>query len=122
MTRPIKEKTIRGHVYSGAFIPASIACQIAYKLAKIISGSSEDVMKLIVSKDDNLILEILSYTLRDNSSINKATFDSIYTGNLGELLEALQFAIEVNFGDFLPQEVFGPLKDNLPKAEEFMAL
>lgn len=123
MTKSIEEKTIRGHVYSGSFIPASEACVIAYKLAKIINGNSEDVMKLIASeglenKQNHLMLSILSYTLRDNAAINKATFDSIYTGNLGELLEALQFAIEVNFGDFLPGEGFGLLKEKPHKEEK----
>ena len=118
MTKELKEKKIKGHIYTGKFIPASEACLIAYKLAKIMSSNEADVMQLISSKEDNLILDILSYTLRDNGAINKATFDGIYTGNLGELLGALQFAIEVNFGDFLPGEGFGLLKNNSSQAEQ----
>jgi hypothetical protein len=99
-TKELKEITINEHVYGGQYIPASEAVVIAYQLASILGGNS-DIKPLIASGDDNLIFKILAHTTRDKAGINKANFDKIYTGNLGELIQALQFVVEENFGDFL---------------------
>lgn len=113
-TKEILPKEINGHLYTGQYIPASEAVVIAYKLVSIISGNG-DVMPLIATKNDNLILKILSYTLRDGSAINEANFDNIYTANLGELVAALKFLVEANFGDFLRESGIGSLSENLNK-------
>ena len=110
-TKEITAKEIKGHKYTGQYIPASEAVVIAYKLVSVMSGNG-DVMPLIASKNDNLILSILSYTLRDGSAINEANFDNIYTANLGELVAALKFVVEANFGDFLQENGIGLLSEN----------
>jgi hypothetical protein len=105
-TKEITPREINGHVYKGQYIPASEAIIIAYKLVSVMSGNG-DVMPLITSKNDNLILSILSYTLRDEAAINEANFNNIYTANLGELVAALKFVVEANFGDFLLENGIG---------------
>ena len=104
--KEITPKKISGHDYKGQYIPASEAVVIAYKLVSILSGSS-DVMPLITSKENNLILDIFSYTLRDGAAINKDNFDNFYKANLGELVSALQYVVEANFGDFLQENGIG---------------
>lgn len=104
--KEIAPKKINGHDYKGQYIPASEAVVIAYKLVSILSGSG-DVMPLITSKESNLILDIFSYTLRDGAAINKDNFDNFYTANLGELVSALQYVVEANFGDFLQESGIG---------------
>ena len=108
MTKAITPKTINDQVYTGSYIPATEACSIAFKLLKLFNGSV-DAAAIIEGKDSNLMLSILSHTLRGDMAINNATFDTIYTGNLKELMEALQFAVEVNFSDFLQASGIGML-------------
>jgi hypothetical protein len=115
ITKEIEPKTILGHKYTGTYIPASEACLIAFKLASFLSGSNMNIEELIGQNDNNLILKILSRTLRDGVAINKAGFDSTYTANLMELIEALKFVIEVNFGDFLQVSGIGSLNEQLNK-------
>ena len=112
-TKTIAPKTINGQVYTGSYIPATEACSIAFKLLKLFNGTIDnggiDAAAIIEGKDSNLMLSLLSHTLRGDMAINKATFDTIYTGNLKELMEALQFAVEVNFADFLGADGIGIL-------------
>jgi hypothetical protein len=115
-TETITSKTIKGHEYTGQYIPASKACLIAFKLINIMSGKS-DVENLISSGEDNLILKVLSYTLRDGRGINESNFDKIYTGNLGELLEALKYSVEANFSDFLGGKLTGFLQGDQEKVQ-----
>jgi hypothetical protein len=76
----------------------------------VLSDGMSSIAKLHeLDKDGGLILEILSHTVRDDMAINEATFDNIYTGNLGELFEALKIVIEFNFADFLQAEGIGSL-------------
>jgi hypothetical protein len=107
-TNQLKETTINNHVYKGQYIPASKAILIAYQLASL--GSNGDIKNLLASGDDNLILQILSCTTRDDEAVTKANFDKIFTGNLNELLLLLQFVIAENFGDFLQKSGTGLLK------------
>lgn len=117
MTNELKEKTINGHVYKGQYIPASKAVVIAYQLASILGGNG-DIGPLLTSGDDNLILKILSCTIRDDEAVNKVNFDKIYTGNLSELMQILQFVIEENFGDFLQESSIGLLKAGAQKVTQ----
>lgn len=114
MTKELTPKTINGHVYQGQFIPASEAVLIAYQLASILSGNG-DIKSILASLDDNLMLKILAHTTRDEAGINKANFDKIYTGNLSELMQALKFVVEENFGDFLQESGIGLLNTQSPK-------
>lgn len=114
-TKKIESKIISEHQYTGHYIPASEACAIAFKLVSFLSGNNTDIKGLIGQRDNNLVLDILSYTSRDGMAINQVTFDDIYTGNLMELIEALKFAIEVNFGDFLQGNGIGLLSEQLNK-------
>ena len=114
-TKSIESKTINAHQYTGHYIPASKACAIAFKLASFLSGGNTDVTGLIGQKDNSLILDILSHTLRDGVSVNHATFDDIYTGNLKELAEALMYAAEANFADFLRESDIGSLSEKWGK-------
>lgn len=114
-TKAIESKTINGHKYTGDYIPASKACGIVFKLASFLSGNNTDVAGLIGQKDNSLILDILSHTLRDERVINHSTFDDIYTGNLKELMEALRYVSEANFADFLLSDGIGSLSEKLNK-------
>jgi hypothetical protein len=116
-TKTIANKTIKGHEYAGRYIPASEACDIAYELATIMTGNN-GIQKLAFSGENNLILKILFYTTRDGVAINEATFDTIYTGNLGELFEAVKYSVEANFSDFLEGGGFGLLATKEIKAQQ----
>jgi hypothetical protein len=115
MIKALKAKTINKHIYKGEYIPASEAVIIAYKLATILKGDG-DIEQLLTYGDNNLMVKILSFTTRNNEAINKENFDKIYTGNLSELMQALQFVVEENFGDFLQESGIGLLSTKAPKA------
>jgi len=117
MIKALKEKTINKNVYKGEYIPASEAVIIAYKLATILQGGG-DVEQLLTHGDSNLMVKILSFTTRNNEAVNKENFDKIYTGNLSELIQALQFVVEENFGDFLQKNGIGLLNTKTPKAKK----
>ena len=121
-TKAITPKTINGHVYTGSYIPATEACFLGVKLlmlfTRVNDNSNIDATAIIEGKDSNLMLSILSHTLRGDMAINNATFDTIYTGNLKELMEALQFAVEVNFSDFLQASGIGSLSAKTSKVTE----
>jgi hypothetical protein len=115
-TKTIANKTIKGHEYTGQYIPASKACSLAYQLITVMNGAN-DIKNLMGSGEDSLILSILSCTLRDGGAINDATFDKIYTGNLGELFEALKYSVEANFSDFLGGKLTGFLQGDQEKVQ-----
>jgi hypothetical protein len=105
-----KSFTIKGHSYTTNSIPARKAVGIAYRLVGVLADGMSSISKLYeLDSDGKLILEILSHTIRDDMAINEATFDNIYTGNLGELLEALKVVVEFNFADFLQGSGIGSL-------------
>ena len=63
-----------------------------------------------------MILEILAQTKRDDVVINKLTFDQFYTGNIGEMMEALFVSMTVHFKPFFSQgKLFGILTENANK-------
>lgn len=110
-----KSFTIKGHSYITNSIPARKAVGIAYRLIGVLSDGMSSIAKLYeFDKGGELILEILSHTVRDDMAINEATFDNIYTGNLGELFEVLKIVVEFNFADFLQAEGIG----NLAKTDQ----
>jgi hypothetical protein len=103
------KKTIMGHEYACTLFPAMKAYKLVRKLFSILAAEN-NIDKLIeVDEDGQLILEILSDTVRDDLAITKGTFDNIYSGNLKELIEALKFVVEVNFSDFLGEGGIGNL-------------
>lgn len=120
-----ERKTINGNEYEIRYLPAMKNWQLGIKLSKIIGVSLSDIGELL-SDDDNsasikaiyniinslyendrdsaLILEILSYTTRNGVAINSNTFNSLYTGNIHEMLEALFETLKFQFNHFLSQE------------------
>lgn len=109
-------KEIKGHNYVATLFPAMQAYLMSRELIGIFT-SKDPVGKLCeVDKDGELILKLLSSTTRDDLSINKATFDNIFTGNLVEMVEALKFVFEVNFKDFFQVSTIGDLTDQAKAA------
>lgn len=121
-TKTIEAKTINGHQYTGYHLPALKACGIAFKLAGFLNGTNVNIERLIEQEENNLILGILSETMRDGVAINAVTFDNMYQGNLGELVAAVQFAVEANFSDFLQVEGIGFLGEKINLAKEKTAI
>jgi len=123
-----KTKTITGMVngescdveYEVTQFPAMQGVRIAVRLAKMFGGGvgdagvqTGDIMNMDVGKvvgaivgnldaeeTSRLIAELLSKTSRKGVHLNTETIDKIYSGNYMELLKALQFVLEVNFGGF----------------------
>ena len=109
-------RDILGHKYVCSLFPAMHAYKLARKLFSVIVAPN-NIDKLIeIDSDGELILELLSECIRDDLAINRATFDTIFTGNLKELVEALKFVIEVNFGDFFGEGGIGALTDQAKAA------
>ena len=81
-----------------------------------------------LDKEDavELILELLASTTRVDPKTNqrqdvgqdRSLFDTVYAGNLGELLRALQFAMEVSLGSFFGESAIGGL---LARADKVMS-
>ena len=65
-----------------------------------------------------MILEIMSQTMRDGKAINKTTFDEFYTGNMSEMLEALIATINVQFKNFLEETLRSGVLSTLGKATQ----
>lgn len=113
-----KTFTVKGHNYTTNSIPARKAVGIAYRLVGILADGLNSISKLYeLDSDGKLILEILAHTIRDDMAINEATFDNIYTGNLGELFEALKVVVEFNFADFLQEGGIGSLASKAANAK-----
>ena len=101
MMTKTETKEIMGHKYISTLFPAMQGYLLARKLLDIFI-SKEPIAKLCeVDKNGELILELLSNTVRDEQVINAGSFNSIYTGNYKEMMGALTFVFEVNFKDFL---------------------
>lgn len=111
-------KEIMGHKYITTLFPAMQGYLLARKLLDIFVNK-EPVAKLCeVDKNGDLILELLSSTVRDDQVINAGSFNNIYTGNYKEMMGALTFVFEVNFKDFLAVSDTG---ENLQPLAEIMA-
>lgn len=121
-----KTKTICGHQYEVTQFPAMIGLRKAIKLSKIIgpgigkavgdSGSIANIMDgeinigdAVASLVDRLdehsttafILELFSMTHRERKDLSAdANFNEAFTGNYGEMVQALSFILEVNYGSF----------------------
>lgn len=118
-----KEKTIDGHEYQVTQFPAMHGMKIAVSLAKLLgsglsgalgSGSAEKILEMDVSAIANgifekldedetpkLVLRLLSNTHRDRKEMNENNFNTAYAANYGELVKALKFVLEVNYGGFM---------------------
>ena len=101
MMTKTETKEIMGHKYISTLFPAMQGYLLARKLLDIFINK-EPIAKLCeVDKSGELILELLSNTVRDEQVINAGSFNSIYTGNYKEMMGALTFVFEVNFKDCL---------------------
>lgn len=78
-------------------------------LSKLLDSdiNLSDVVKELVGQLDedrvvNLVADLMASTHRDGKDMsNLAEFDAAYAANYGELFRALQFVLEVNYGNFL---------------------
>lgn len=136
------KKTINGHKYEIGYLPAMANANLFIKFSSYIGGSLPDFLSVFkgTSTESNIdlsaigeginkimkslhvndpegeiLLEILSQTLRDGRTINRNTFNEFYTGNISEMVEALYESIMVHFKDFLPID---KLPGNLTKKEK----
>lgn len=101
MSAKTESKEIMGHKYVCTLFPAMQGYLLARKLLDIFV-SKEPITKLCeIDKSGELIIELLSNTVRDEQVINTGSFNKIYTGNYKEMMSALAFVFEVNFKDFL---------------------
>lgn len=91
-------------------------------LSKIGNAISEFMTALYKNDSKNeLILEIMSQTMRNGKAINKSNFDEFYTGNVEEFIEALVQSVVSHFSPFLPMDLIsGFLKapESLEKMDE----
>lgn len=134
MTMEIFKTTIKGHRYEIGHFPALYNTSLAINFNACIGCSFGDFFSLFMNEggkdfknvgegihkimcslqvnDPNreLLLEILSQTKRDDIAINRTTFDQFYTGNIGEMMEALFTSIRVHFSPFFSEgNLFGAL-------------
>jgi hypothetical protein len=118
-----KEKTIDGHEYQVTQFPAMQGIRNAITLAKLFgssiggaigAGSVSEVMNMDISgmvagifekldetETTKLILKLLSNTHRNRQEMNEVNFNNAYAANYGELVNALKFVLEVNYGGFM---------------------
>ncbi len=116
------EREINDVPYTVEHFPAMKGMRIAVRLAKTFgggigeaaAGGVESVMDMDIAavvqgitsnldeeETPKLILELMANTERNGVKITKEVFDKVYAANYGELLKALQFVLEVNFGGFI---------------------
>jgi hypothetical protein len=70
---------------------------------------------------DAFVKEILQYTHRDGQKVD-AYFETAFSGNYGELFEALYHTCKVNFGPFFAKRLGGWLSGLAPLLEKATAL
>lgn len=122
-----KNKTINGHEYTVTQFPAMHGLRMAVRLFKVVGpglgkalsagsltdlmskdlgdGSLGDAISALVGNLDadgtpQMILDLLSSTHRDRREMTQNEFNTAYAANYGELIEALKFVLEVNYGGF----------------------
>lgn len=124
-TTRIETKNINGNEYEIRYLPAIKNWQLGIKISRIVGVSLSDLGGLLTDEDNSafinaiykivnslyendrdcaLILEILSGTTRNGVAINSNTFNTIYTGNMHEMIEALFETLKFQFNHFLSQE------------------
>ena len=131
-----KEREINGHKYAVMQFPAMTGLRYAIKLVKMIGPSlaktadgagslsslmDKDLSSMSVSGaveslterlDDvgtaQFILDLFQSTHRDGVILNQGNFDSAFSANYGEMLKALAFVLEVNYGGF-----FGAIREGI---------
>lgn len=123
MNKLIK-KTIKGQSYEIGHLPALANTALFIKFTSYVGSSLSDfftmfgnnsdmasigeginkLMKSIYVNDPNgeIILEIMSQTMRNGVPINRDTFNQFYTGNISEMTEALMESLMIHFKPFLP--------------------
>lgn len=131
-----KTRDINGHAYEVTEFPAVRSLRIAIRLAKLIgpglgravgeagvSGimdgklSIGDAVQALTDRLDEvattqLVLDLFAMTHRDRRALDsEAAFNDAFTGRLDEMLAALKFVLEVNFGGF-----FGAVGAGIGKA------
>jgi hypothetical protein len=119
---------INDHDYEISYLPAFYNYRLWLKFTSYIGSSFSDFLnisegngaplgegfnKLVSSLYVNdprgeIIINILSQTKRDGVPITSENFDRFYTGNIGEMMEALVHSIKVHFTPFFtPLSLFG---------------
>jgi hypothetical protein len=91
---------------------------VGAKLGSGFIGKAASALVTQLHREDivELILSILADTTRidpdkkERQAVSDgAVFDAVYAGNLGELVGAVRFALEVNLGDFFAASGIGGL-------------
>jgi hypothetical protein len=99
-----------------AFEGLTTLADIGSKLGSGFLGKAAMALATQLHREDvvDLILEILKDTVRIDPEKKERqqvadgpVFDAVYAGNLGELVGAVRFALEVNVGDFLAASGIG---------------
>lgn len=119
----VKSKTIKEHVYEVKPFTGRRALTLFNRVVKFgapalgaLTSMDPDTdinlvpvaQALATSIDEgtaDLVFELMTNTHRDHIELNEKGFDEAYRANLAELMEALLFVLEVNFGDFFGEEV-----------------
>lgn len=125
MARTPVRKIVQGHEYEITPWDGLYALRMTQRIAKALkdSGASEGISEIFSGGLDaevspaavtDAIVSVLSYgdtpqllrdmlhgTSRDGRDISMdSVFNEAYTGNIGELVQALPGIVEANFGDF----------------------
>ena len=125
MARTPLKKIVQGHEYEITPWDGLYALRMTQRIAKALkdSGASEGISEIFSGGLDaevspgvvtEAIVSVLSYgdtpqllrdmlhgTSRDGRDISMdSVFNEAYTGNIGELVQALPGIVEANFGDF----------------------
>lgn len=110
----VRTKEINGKTFQIHLLSASNGIIIAQKLSSIVatmmgSTSSDEIdidfSKIATALSTNIsekeLLEILGKLLKDMAIDQKAVnFDEYFSGNYGELISVITFALQENFGSF----------------------
>lgn len=132
-----ERKIINGNEYEIRYLPAMKNWQLGIKIGRVVGVSLSDIGELLNDKDNSafikaiykiinslyendpnsaLIFEILEGTTRNGVAINSHTFNSLYTGNIHEMVEILFETLKFQFNHFLSEEMRFGVQTILPNS------
>lgn len=114
LSNKIKVKEINGKTFQIYLLPAGEGIGMAQKLSGLIApmleqGANDEVSvdfikvatSLSTSLGDNELLLIIKRLLKELAvNGSEVSFDDYFTGNYGELINIVAFALQENFGSF----------------------
>lgn len=111
-TTTIRDRSGQEHKYTTTLLPVGEALPLGAELIGLL-GETFDLSRgvgsalsgfasgLLTRGHEKLILRLLDGVARDGDKVTEQhNFELAYAGNFGELLRALEWVIEANFGDF----------------------